>query len=86
MSLLDIYGIARNEDTILQPHAHKGKDSRVEGDCIIFIDELVQKAADVLVPVIDDHEKQNLQGSTFVYGLHHLTKHVKVVYGRFTLT
>ena len=68
LSLLDVYGVARNEDAVLQPHAHKGKDSRVEGDCIIFTDELVQKAIDVLAPVIDDYEKKNLLDSMFVYG------------------
>lgn len=68
LSLMDIYGVARNENAILQSHVHKGKDSRVEGECIIFTDELVQKAINVLTPVIDEYEKRNLLDSMFVYG------------------
>lgn len=73
LSLMDIYGVASSGDTDIadiQPQLNisGGSDFKVEGNCLIFTDELVQKAIDLLTPVVEEYEKRNLLDSMFVYG------------------
>ena len=75
LSLLDVYGVASgdayyssNRDNFLKPHFQRMDNLKVEGNCINFTDALVKKAIDVLSPVIEEYEKENLLDSMFVYG------------------
>ena len=58
LSLYDVYGAAGIGES----------SRRVKGACINFTDNLVQKALDILTPVVSDYEKEGLLGNMFVYG------------------
>lgn len=65
LSLMDVYGVA-SDAFENGPQGRSGL--KAKGSCLNFTDDLVQKAIDVLTPVIEKYENQSLLDSMFVYG------------------
>lgn len=66
LSLMDVYGVA--SDSMFEKVHQERNRLGAKGSCLNFTDDLVQKAIDVLSPVIEEYENQSLLDSMFVYG------------------
>ena len=59
ISLFDVYGATSDS---------KMKDSRVQGACVNFTKDLIDKAIQILTPAVKSAEQMNILDNLFVYG------------------
>lgn len=71
LSLMDVYGVATGafeSGETSKPFPWGRSGLKAKGSCLNFTDDLVQKAINILTPIIEEYENKSLLDSMFVYG------------------